>query len=45
MGAGALVPGCAGFAPRRAQLERDLGIAVVDPVLAAAGMAMGAVLA
>lgn len=45
LGAGALVPGCAGFAPRRAQLEDDLGIAVVDPVLAAAGMAIGAVLA
>jgi len=45
MGAGALVPGCAGFAPRRAQLERALGIVVVDPVQAAAAIAMGAVLA
>nr|WP_245242984.1 aspartate/glutamate racemase family protein [Pararhodobacter sp. SW119] len=44
MGAGALVPGCAGFAPRRAQLESDLGIAVVDPVQAAAAIALGAVL-
>ncbi|MFC7705569.1 aspartate/glutamate racemase family protein [Plastorhodobacter daqingensis] len=45
MGAGALVPGCAGFAPRRAQLERDLGIAVIDPVQAAAAIALGAVVA
>ncbi|MFD1911274.1 aspartate/glutamate racemase family protein [Halodurantibacterium flavum] len=45
MGAGALVPGCAGFAPRRAQLERDLGIAVIDPVQAAAAIALGAILA
>lgn len=45
MGAGALVPGCAGFAPRRAQLERDLGVVVVDPVQAAAAIALGAVLA
>ncbi len=42
-GAGALVLGCAGFAPRRAALERELGIAVIDPVQAAAGMALGAV--
>lgn len=45
MGAGAIVPGCAGFAPRRAQLERDLGIVVIDPVQAAAAIAIGAVLA
>lgn len=45
MGAGALIPGCAGFAPRRAQLEKALGIVVVDPVQAAAAIAMGAVLA
>lgn len=44
-GAGALVLGCAGFAPRRAALERDLGIAVIDPVQAAAAMALGSVLA
>ncbi|MDG3040230.1 aspartate/glutamate racemase family protein [Roseicyclus marinus] len=43
MGAGALVPGCAGFAPRRAALERALGIAVIDPVQAACAMALGAV--
>lgn len=42
-GAGALVPGCAGFAPRRRQLESVLGIPVVDPVQAAAVIALGAV--
>ncbi|WP_272002986.1 aspartate/glutamate racemase family protein [Roseovarius sp. ZX-A-9] len=41
-GAGALVLGCAGFAPRRAALESALGIAVIDPVQAAAGMALAA---
>jgi Asp/Glu/hydantoin racemase len=45
LGAGALVLGCAGFAPRRAQLERELGIVVIDPVQAAAAIALGAVLA
>lgn len=44
MGAGALVLGCAGFAPRRAQLQQELGIAVIDPVQAAAAMALGSVL-
>lgn len=44
-GAGALVLGCAGFAPRRAELEQRLGIAVIDPVQAAAVMALGAVVA
>lgn len=43
MGAGAMVLGCAGFAPRRRALEDALGIAVIDPVLAAAGMAVAAV--
>jgi len=43
-GAGALVLGCAGFAPRRAALEDHLGIAVIDPVQAAGAMAIGAVL-
>lgn len=43
MGAGALVPGCAGFAPRRRALEEALGIAVIDPVQAACAMALGAV--
>lgn len=44
-GAGAVLPGCAGFAPRRAQLEADLGIPVIDPAQAACAMALGAVLA
>ena len=43
VGAGALVPGCAGFAPRKVALERALGIVVIDPVQAAAAMALGAV--
>lgn len=43
MGAGAIVPGCAGFAPRRRALEQALGIAVIDPVQAACAMALGAV--
>ena len=43
-GAGALVLGCAGFAPRRAALEARLGMAVIDPVQAAGAMAIGAVL-
>lgn len=42
-GAGALVLGCAGFSPRRKQLEKELGIPVVDPVVAAAAMALGSV--
>lgn len=45
MGAGAIVLGCAGFAPRRRLLEDRLGMAVIDPVQAAAVMALGAVLA
>ena len=44
-GAGAIVPGCAGFAPRRAQLEHDLGVPVIDPVQAACAIALGALLA
>lgn len=43
-GAGAIVPGCAGFAPRRAQLEQHLGVPVIDPVQAACAIALGAVL-
>ena len=43
MGAGALVPGCAGFAPRKRALEEALGIVVIDPVQAACAMALGAV--
>lgn len=42
-GAGAVVLGCAGMAPIRAQLERDIGIAVIDPVQAATAMALGLV--
>lgn len=42
-GAGALVPGCAGFAPRRRELEAALGVPVIDPVQAAAVAALGAV--
>lgn len=44
-GAGAIVLGCAGFAPRRAALEQALGVAVIDPVQAGAVIALGAVLA
>ena len=44
MGAGAMVLGCAGFSPRRAALEKELGIAVIDPVQAAVAMALGAVM-
>ena len=44
MGAGAMVLGCAGFSPRRAALEKKLGIAVIDPVQAAVAMALGAVM-
>ncbi|MDR6263245.1 aspartate/glutamate racemase family protein [Roseobacter sp. N2S] len=43
MGATALILGCAGFSPRREQLQNALGIRVVDPVKAAAAMALGAV--
>jgi len=45
MGAGAIVLGCAGFAPRRRLLEERLGIAVIDPVQAAAVIALGAAMA
>ncbi|KAA2317224.1 Asp/Glu/hydantoin racemase [Pseudooceanicola sediminis] len=43
LGAGAVVLGCAGMAPIRARLEAEIGVAVIDPVVAAAAMAMGAV--
>lgn len=43
-GAGALVLGCAGFSPRRAALEKELGIAVIDPVMAATAMAVSSVI-
>lgn len=42
LGAGAIVLGCAGFSPRRRALEQEIGIRVVDPVAAAAVMALGA---
>ncbi|MFC3058703.1 aspartate/glutamate racemase family protein [Paenirhodobacter populi] len=44
LGAGAVVLGCAGFGPRRAALEADLGMPVIDPVLAGAAIAVGALL-
>ncbi|QJF53364.1 aspartate/glutamate racemase family protein [Roseobacter ponti] len=40
-GARSVIPGCAGFSPRRMQLETDLGVPVIDPVRAAAAMAPG----
>ncbi|WP_339115602.1 aspartate/glutamate racemase family protein [Thioclava sp. GXIMD2076] len=43
-GAGAIVLGCAGMAPIRARLERDTGLAIIDPVLAAAAIALGTIL-
>lgn len=42
-GARSVIPGCAGFSPRRAQLETDLGVPVIDPVRTAAAMALGLV--
>lgn len=38
-GGGAVILGCAGFGPRRARLEADIGVPVIDPVLAAAALA------
>ncbi|WP_368484321.1 aspartate/glutamate racemase family protein [Pseudooceanicola sp. HF7] len=35
--------GCAGMAPIRGRLERDIGVPIIDPVTAAAVMALGAV--
>ncbi|HEY0212743.1 MAG TPA: aspartate/glutamate racemase family protein [Paenirhodobacter sp.] len=43
-GAGAVILGCAGFGPRRAALETALGMPVIDPVLAGAALAVGALL-
>ena len=42
-GAAAIVMGCAGMARHRRALEAALGVPVIDPVQAAATMAMGAV--
>lgn len=43
-GASAIVMGCAGFARHRSALEDALQIPVIDPVQAAVGMAVGALL-
>lgn len=43
-GADVLILGCAGMAQHRAPLEQDLGAPVVDPVQAATGAALAAVL-
>lgn len=43
-GAGAVVLGCAGFGPRRAQLAQDSGLVIIDPVLAGAALATGALI-
>lgn len=40
-GAQSIVLGCAGFSPRRQQLEADLGVPVIDPVKAGIAMALG----
>jgi Asp/Glu/hydantoin racemase len=44
LGASAVVLGCAGFSRQRTALQEALGIPVIDPVQAAVGMAIGAVL-
>ncbi|ATI41378.1 Asp/Glu/hydantoin racemase [Pacificitalea manganoxidans] len=44
MGAGAVVLGCAGMGPVRARLEADTGLAIIDPVTAAGGMALARVI-
>lgn len=41
MGARSIVLGCAGFSPRRAALEAEIGVTVVDPVKAAGMTAVG----
>jgi Asp/Glu/hydantoin racemase len=45
MGARCIVLGCAGFSPRRQELEFAIGIPVIDPVQAAGMFALAAVLA
>ena len=42
MGADIVVLGCAGFAPQRRKIEAAVGVPVIDPVLAAAGLALAA---
>jgi allantoin racemase len=45
MGARCIVLGCAGFSPRRKELEFAIGVPVIDPVQAAGMFALAAVLA
>ena len=42
-GAGSIIMGCAGMAKHRVGLEKSLGVPVIDPTQAAAGMAIAAV--
>ena len=42
-GAGSIIMGCAGMAKHRIGLENSLGVPVIDPTQAAAGMAIAAV--
>ncbi|MBP1851994.1 aspartate/glutamate racemase family protein [Rhizobium halophytocola] len=44
MGAGAIVLGCAGMSGHCQSLQRELGIAVIDPTQAAVAMALGKLL-
>jgi len=44
-GADVVILGCSGMARYRARLEVRLGVTVIDPTQAAAGMAISAVLA
>lgn len=44
-GAGAVILGCAGMAPYRARLEAELRVPVIDPTLAAVGLALATLLA
>ncbi|MGY9046526.1 hypothetical protein P775_23415 [Puniceibacterium antarcticum] len=44
MGAEAIVLGCASFAPQRPRIEEAIGVPVIDPVAAAAGLARAACL-
>ncbi len=43
-GAETIILGCAGMVKHRAPLERDMGVAVIDPVQAATAQALGAAL-
>ncbi|WP_417720205.1 aspartate/glutamate racemase family protein [Salipiger sp.] len=44
LGADVVVLGCAGFAPQRRRIEEAIGVPVIDPVIAAAGLALAACL-